>query len=439
MPRQPVDRLSADDLMSLHGDAGTVPMQVGGILWLEPGRVRPEELLAHLARRLPAAPRLRTVMHRVPRGCGRPVWVDDPGFRLDDHVASAPVGGDADVEALATAALTDPLPLDRPPWAGRLAVSGDGSVRAVILVVHHVLADGMAALGVLAALADGAEPEDDEFPRPLPSRADLVADNLRGRLAGVRRLPSALLELGMAVRLMAASGTVPPTSLNQPTGARRTLVTVTRDLSEVRAAAHDSGGSVNDAALAVIAGALRTVLVRRGEDPEGFVFSVPFAYHAPGTATGNASAVMPLRVPAVGSAAARVSAAAQVTGAAKRRPRALGNSILRPAFRLMVRLGWFRRFIDNQRQVNTIVTNVRGPAEQLFLAGCRVQHIVPLTVATGNITVAFAIFSYAGGLSVTAMADPATWPDLAELARAIEEQWDELLPHEELRPPQAAS
>lgn len=427
MTRTGVDRLSPDDLMSLHGDAGTVPMQVGGILWLEPGGLSPEQLLAHLAARVPAAPRLRQVIRWLPPGSGRPVWVDDPAFRLEDHVRPVTVRSDADVPGLATALLTEPLPGDRSPWAARLAVAPDGTVRAVVVVVHHVLADGLAAIALLAGLADGPQPAPRDFPRPLPPAAELVADNLRGRLAGVRRLPSAVLELGMALRLVASSGSVAPTSLNRPTGAARRFVTVTRDLAAVREAAHACGGSVNDAALAVVAGALRTVLVARGEDPSAFVISVPFAFHAPGTATGNASAVMPLRIPAGGPAAQRLAATAVVTREAKRRPRALGNAVLRPAFRLMVRLGWFRRFIDSQRQVNTIVTNVRGPAVPLTLAGCPVEQVVPLTVATGNITVAFAVFSYAGALSVTALADPATFPDLDALTAALAQQWDELL------------
>lgn len=109
-----------------------------------------------------------------------------------------------------------------------------------------------------------------------------------------------------------------------------------------------------------------------------------------------------------------------MTAAAKRRPRALGNAILRPAFRLLVRTGWFRRYIDSQRRVNTVVTNVRGPATPLLLAGCPVERIVPLTVATGNFTVAFAVFSYAGTLSITAMADPEAVPDLDRLAAALD-------------------
>lgn len=295
-----IDRLSPDDLMSLDGDAGTVPMQVGGILWLEPGRLRSDDLRAQLERRLPAAPRLRQVVRRLPFGCGRPAWADDPAFDLDNHLETVRTADDGELVRLATGLLVQALPGGRPPWAARLALAPDGTVRAVVLVVHHVLADGLAALALLTALTDGPDPAGRPFPLPLPTRRHLVADNLGGRLAAVRRLPAALAEVVMALRMLRATGTVPQSSLNRPTGGGRGLVTVARELEAVRAAAHARGGSVNDAALAVVAGALRTVLVSRGEDPERFVISVPFAYHAAGTATGNASAVMPLPVRARG-------------------------------------------------------------------------------------------------------------------------------------------
>jgi len=44
-----------------------------------------------------------------------------------------------------------------------------------------------------------------------------------------------------------------------------------------------------------------------------------------------------------------------------------------------------------------------------------VKRIVPLSVTTGNITVAFGTFSYAGGLSTVVTADPDLVPDLGRL------------------------
>ena len=55
--------------------------------------------------------------------------------------------------------------------------------------------------------------------------------------------------------------------------------------------------------------------------------------------------------------------------------------------------------------------------------------IVPLTVVTGNLTLVFAVLSYAGQLSLTAMADAASWPDLDAVAAALDAELDDLLRH----------
>ena len=434
-----IERLSGDDLMSLDGDHGTVPMQVGAILWFGPDAPGADALVDHLAGRLPAVPRLRQVIRRTPLGCGRPTWVDDPGFRLAGHLSVVSVDDPPQVDRVALDLLAEPLPRDRPLWAGRIVTGPDGSALALVLVVHHVLADGLAALALLGALADGVETPEPAFPRPVPSRRDLAADNLRGRLAGILALPVVGRQLAMAVRLLLAGGPAPRTSLNRPTGTRRVLCTATGDLELVREAAHASGGTINDAALAVVSGAVRRVLAGRGEDVAELVISVPFAFHAPGGAEGNASAVMPLRVPTTGDLAARVRGVAEVTAAAKRRPRAMANALLRPGFALLVRTGLFRRFIDSQRTVNTVVTNVRGPAEPLTLAGRTVTRLVPLTSPTGNLTVVFIVLSYAGRLSITAIADPDACPDLDVLTAALTDdlpaRWTETVEDDGFSPP----
>jgi diacylglycerol O-acyltransferase len=83
-----IDRVGTDDVMSLVSDRQDPPLQVGVILLLDVRKgldpVRLKEALKH---RLAAVPRLRQRLITVPIGCGRPVWVDYPEFRIDDHFA----------------------------------------------------------------------------------------------------------------------------------------------------------------------------------------------------------------------------------------------------------------------------------------------------------------------------------------------------------------
>jgi hypothetical protein len=51
--------------------------------------------------------------------------------------------------------------------------------------------------------------------------------------------------------------------------------------------------------------------------------------------------------------------------------------------------------------------------------GCPITALLPLSAATGNVTVAFAALSYAGTLVITIVADPDACPDLQALREAL--------------------
>lgn len=416
-----IDRVSADDVMSLAA-GGTTP-QVGAVLILGSGGPQPARLLAILGARLPAVPRLRQRLLPGAPWSGRPVWVDDPAFRVENHVTVLPCPAPGDRDALLDVAaqrLMTPLPLDRPLWGAVLVTGLPGDQSALIVILHHVLADGAAGLAVLAALLDGAPMVPSPvFPRPAPTRTQLRSDAARAALRAARALPAALLSVGQTLMQFAPAlrTRVAPSSLNQPTGPRRRVATVGADLAQLHAAAHRSGATVNDLLLCAVAGALRRLLASRGELADHFIVSVPVSFrHDPsGLHLGNRSAVVPVDVPAAGAMPARLRAVARLTAQARRTRPGASNLLLGPLFRLLSGLGRYRHFIDHQRLIHTFVTNVRGPAEPLRLGGGPVLEVIPLATAGGNITVSFAALSYAGTFTVTALADPETCPELDAL------------------------
>jgi len=76
--------------------------------------------------------------------------------------------------------------------------------------------------------------------------------------------------------------------------------------------------------------------------------------------------------------------------------------------------------MNHQRRVHTLVGNVHGPDRGMRLAGADVVAVIPVAIAeTGNIAVSFEALSYAGTLTVTAIADPDAFPDLSALADAL--------------------
>jgi diacylglycerol O-acyltransferase / wax synthase len=424
------ERVSADDLMSLASERGSTPLQVGAVLMLDASdSLEPGLVVAALADRVCAVPRLRQRLVDVPWGCGRPVWVDDRDFAVSSHfsVTDCPApGGESAVLGVAAEMLVTRLPRDRPLWAAKL-VTDMGGGAALIVVFHHVLADGIGGLAVLAGLVDGAaEAQNRVFPVRMPSLAQLAVQAATDRMRSAGRLPALLGRLaGAASQLRPVFGRrLARSSLNRPTGPRRRFATVRVDLSQIRRAAHAHEATVNDVALSAIAVALHRLLVVRGERVDEFVISVPFSARRQASAgdLGNKSGVIPLHVPGVGDPARRLESVAMATRAAKQAQRGASTALLGPFFRLLAAAGLFRWFIDRQRLIHTFVSNVRGPESRLSFLGCPITSIIPLSAASGNVTVSFAVLSYAGSLTITLVADPDTCPDLSDLRDALEEE-----------------
>jgi hypothetical protein len=95
---------------------------------------------------------------------------------------------------------------------------------------------------------------------------------------------------------------------------------------------------------------------------------------------------------------------------------------LGPIFRLLAAAGIYQHFINHQRSIHTFVSNLRRPDTGLTLLGHPVTGIIPLAVATGNLTVSFTALSYAGRLVITVSADPDACPHRDRLQQEVRRQ-----------------
>jgi diacylglycerol O-acyltransferase len=435
--RVPVDRASPADLMQLATDVGPAPMHVGAVLVLGTGpgfSVQQAQRL--LGERIHAVPRLRQRLRRAPPGCGRPFWADDPAFDLRHHVRPRPCPPPGDERALlevAAAVTGEPLPRSRPLWSAAFVTGLAGGSTGLVIVMNHVLADGIGGLAVLARLVDGipglppGHPERTRFPVPAPSARTLAADAWAGR---ARRLTHPARSLRTIQQGLAELGgtrpprTLPPTSLNRPTGPQRRLDVVAADLAAVRDLGHAHGGTVNDVILAAIAGALRALLASRGEQLDLVTASVPVSARpaATGGQLGNQVGVMPVTLPTGGDLAARVTQIAAITRERKTAARGTSAAVLGLPFRLLAPTGLLRWYINRQRLIHTFATNLRGPAEPLTFAGAQVRALIPIPNTTGNVTVTFGALSYAGTLRITILSDPSRMPDVTVLTAALRQE-----------------
>lgn len=159
------------------------------------------------------------------------------------------------------------------------------------------------------------------------------------------------------------------------------------------------------------------------------MISVPFSARQSTSvrSLGNESGAIPLALPASGGARDRLRTVAGITRAAKLAPPGTTTAVLGPLFRVLARAGLYQRFVDHQHLIHTFVTNLKGPSSALSLGGFPIAGIVPITPATGNVTVSFAVLSYAGTLTITIVSDPTACPDVDTLRRALVSELSQLV------------
>ena len=425
-------------MMQLAADVGSVPEQVGAVIVLDAGDDFDAQRAAlTVAGRLGKVPRLRQVLTPAGIGRGRPIWVDDPSFDPNRHVGVVACARPGDETALLSEAgrlITQRLARGSPPWRAAVVTGLTDRRAAIVFAFHHVLADGVGGLAVLQQLVDrgGAvgppAPRDrlaSQFPRPAPSGWQLAVDAWATRVRAGSRVAVAVRTLARDVVAAHRTGLprASPSSLNRPTGQQRRSVVVRAGLAPLRAVAHDNGATINDVVLASVAGALRELVVRRGEPVPALVASVPVARRTTTTAAdlGNRLGGMLVRLPLSLDHAERLHLTAAETRTRKDTP---GDLLVGPVFRAMSALRLTRWFVSHQRMVTTFITDLRGPASPLTFLGRTVLEILPISHLTGNVTTTFAAMSYDGTLAITVTADPDACPDLDDLAELLQAELD---------------
>lgn len=296
----------------------------------------------------------------------------------------SPVAGLAGFESLCAELIVTPLPTGLPLWEVLLVPGVTSDAPGVILRIHHALADGLAAVRIVDALFDPVAGKGTPGVPPHPARPPARRGVIAAAVAGVRRTAAMFRHA------------VPRTILLGPLGRRRGLAFAAVDLDGVRRGAEVAGATLNDALLAALAHAIRTVLTEAGEVlPDSLPVSVPVALpHRDGS--GNAVGVMLVPLPmGVLETRDRLHRVAALTATGKVEARAQG---MLEVMRTRWGAALFARFARHQRLVAGFVTNVPGPVEARSLGGALVERAWPVTTLQGNVRLGVSALSYAGEL-----------------------------------------
>jgi diacylglycerol O-acyltransferase len=446
------DRLTGLDASFLALEKHGAHMHVGSVLVFDGDAPHYEDFAAMIEARLHQVPRYRQKLAFPPLAQARPVWVDDPHFNIGYHVRHtalpAPAGEDQ-LRALAGRVFSQQLDRSKPLWEIWLVqrVGDDGF--ALVCKTHHALVDGISGVDIMTVLFDlGPDPPERDpgppwYPRPEPSGTTLMAEALIeraatpldlaraavGALSGPREAANAAAGTlsGLASMAVAGVGGAPPSPLNTRIGPHRRFAWVESDLDRFKAIKGALGGTVNDVVLAVVTGALREHLLRRGRDPEGLELKamVPVSIRADEErgALGNKVAAMYAPLP-VGLAdpRERFKTVHDALGDLKASGQAVGAERLTQlaGFAVPTVLDQAARLQSRQRFFNLTVTNVPGPQFPLYMMGRKLRSFYPKVPLVLNTALGIAIMSYDGKLFFGLLGDYDAMDDIDAFASDLE-------------------
>jgi diacylglycerol O-acyltransferase / wax synthase len=483
-----VERMNGLDAFFLAAETPTMPLHVTVALVLGQGSSASDRAGADgaqeppfatigrlVGRRIGGAPELRRRAVPVPFGLDHPVWVDDPEFRLGDHLHRARLPrpcGPRELGALMADMAARPLDRARPLWELTVVDGLDAGHVVVVPKVHHAVADGILGTRILGTFLDaepgsetpvdarvpGQEDDDDEPGGRLPQEHELVLGSLADALRAPDQVVAALAGSASALRRLtlhhqrsrsASEGapppgpfSAPPCSISATISAQRTFAFAELAMDDIGAVRRGFGGTVNDVVLTLVGGALRYLLAQRGEPLDrSLVAMVPRSLRpdsAPSEA-GDAGNRLSAMLVSLGSAVADPVVRLRVVSASARLGKEQSALVPDPVVQGWARLavpawtaraarlmGNLRLFDRVRPPFNVVVSNVRGPEAPVWLAGRQVAAVYPSGPIAEGAGVNVTSVSYAGTMFVGVTACRRLVPDPWLVADQMREELSRL-------------
>ena len=453
--------LSPLDALLLSSDSSPARRAIMTIVIVLEGNPGPERVYAAFARATQRLPRMTQRVRTAPL-TGATSWRADPRFALGNHIRVSPAPGDGSLAAiLGVAALraTERFPPAHPLWDATLYGGVEASDSALVLRVHHAVADGVRLLNMLTFLLEPeagppASPSPQPpvripVPRPVPTPLDSVEDLARdaARLMEVRQgqaeqfflsyLSAASRPVGAmsdisryvkSARRTFDTGDAKPSRLLRGRSLRRQFHTMDVPLAAMRRVARSNEATINDVYVAALLEGLALYHDEHGEPPGDVPMSFPINVGGNDLlGEGNHFSAAAIPGPAsIRHPASRIQAVHRLVAA--RRGEVGVDALLRVAAAVQevpAQLTDMGATAYAQR-IDLQASNIIGPESVTFLAGAPVRRFYGFAPSPG-IPLMVLLVSSAGTCTLGFTIDPAaiTRPDV--LMRCMVNAFTEIL------------
>jgi WS/DGAT/MGAT family acyltransferase len=378
-------------------------------------------------------------MVETPLRVAGPVWLDDPEFDIARHVtridAAAPVSR-SELELLVGDLMTQRLDRSRPLWHLDVIEGLEDDSTALVWRIHHCLADGTASMRIGSSVLWSDDPDPAVTagarwtPREQPGALALLAAGVadRARRPGRDRPPSPATRATPHARVMRRelSRHAATTELGGRVGRSRSVAFAQAPLEQLKRAgkAIDSAITLNDVVLGIVAGGARRWLLHVSGPTDGIRAKVPVSLHHGDDKLGNYDSYFFVDLPvAEQDPAARLLAINRETNERKLDHDA--ETLYRVGRHPLV-----SRWAMSPRVFTFNVSNVRGPAQPIYVLGARVRGVYSLAEIAQHHALRISVISADGSLFFGLCADADAVKDLHVLADGIRASIDELASRE---------
>jgi diacylglycerol O-acyltransferase len=427
----------------------------------------PERVREKIGDALRGIPRLGQRVVSPPLRIAPPEWVDDPNLDIEYHVRRVAVpapGGMRELLDVCAQLAESAFDRSRPLWEFTVIDGLEGGRSAMLQKMHHTITDGVGGLKLSLALVDfepnpeRAAPDDaaveaattDDHAAEVARQSPV--DVLRGALGDAvgRHLSATRSVAATAGHVVTHPGEAPSSALDVlrmvgslrrqvlVTGSARSSVLVGRSLRrqlevfsvslpDTRAAAQRLGGTINDAFVTGVAGALGRYTEKMGGTAEELRMAMPVSTRERGERASNRFVPTRVLVPTdpedVRERFATIADRLQRT----RSEPAVGAAELLAGFASGLPTSMLVAATHSQtRTIDFATSNLRGSPVPLYLAGSRILANYPVGPRTGcalNVT----LLSYCDELQMGLNIDPAAVSEVPLLMECFEESFAELL------------
>jgi WS/DGAT/MGAT family acyltransferase len=227
--------------------------------------------------------------------------------------------------------------------------------------------------------------------------------------------------------------TAPFTPMNERIHNARSITHLTLPLATLKAIAHAHGATLNDVALCILDAGLNRYLRSVDRVPEHpLVGLVPVSLRESGAceATTMVASIWPTLGPVTAPIEQRLATIVASVRTEKEKLRGLGKdaaySFTVMAFAMSETLAIAQPEDLGLRPANVLISNVRGPAETLYLNGAELEALFPVSTLIVGIGLNVTLLSYAGKVIFGFTANGSALPEVESLARYTRQAFAEL-------------